>query len=100
MMKKKWILFWNYCIPKGKNGGHIIGKFYVGHFLCVNDNKKSDIWCTSNHALYLVLLQFLWPKNETKEGPNILLLKSWNNLFEKIGCGTIKFFGKCCTFDL
>jgi hypothetical protein len=31
--------FWIYCIPKGKNGGHIIGMFYVGHF-CVNDNKK------------------------------------------------------------
>jgi hypothetical protein len=21
-----------FCIPKGKNGGHIIGMFYVGHF--------------------------------------------------------------------
>jgi hypothetical protein len=39
-MKKKWILFWNYCIPKGKNGGLIIGMCYVDHFLCVNDNKK------------------------------------------------------------
>ncbi len=30
-MKKKWNIFGNYCIPKGKNEGHIIG-MYVCHF--------------------------------------------------------------------
>jgi hypothetical protein len=34
MMKKKLSKFWNYCIPKGKNGILVIGMLYVGHFFC------------------------------------------------------------------
>jgi hypothetical protein len=38
--EKKLNKFWNYCIPKGKTKGLIIGMAYVGHFFCVNDNAK------------------------------------------------------------
>ncbi len=30
--EKKLNKFWNYCIPKGKTKGLIIGMAYVGHF--------------------------------------------------------------------
>jgi hypothetical protein len=35
---------WNYYIPKGKNGGHLIRMFYVSLFFSfVNDNEKMTI---------------------------------------------------------
>ncbi len=60
--KEYKIIWWkkmkkiNYYIFKGKNGDHIIGKYYVGHF-SMWMAMESDTWCTSTHALYIVLFQ-------------------------------------------
>lgn len=53
--EKKLNKFWNYCISKWKTKGLIIEMTYVGHFFLCKWQCKSDIWCTSNYALYVVL---------------------------------------------
>ncbi len=75
MMKKKWNVFGNYCIPKGKNEGHIIGT-YVSRFVYVNDNGKvtldalqimHNMLCYPNHVFSFN------PKKKIKEEFNISL---------------------------
>jgi len=61
MMKTKWKKLWNYYIPKGKNGSHIVGMFYVNHFYVWMAREKWHLmhlkWC----IIYCVILILSFP---------------------------------------
>ncbi len=61
MMRKKWRKIWNYCIPKGKNGGHIIEMFLVGHSSMWMTMKEWQLMHFKSCNVYFVTLIMCFP---------------------------------------
>jgi len=61
MMKKKWRIFLNYSIPKGENGGHIIGMFYVGHSFMWMTMEKWHLMHFKSCVIYYVTTIICFP---------------------------------------
>jgi hypothetical protein len=77
MMKKKWRKGWNYYIPKGKNGGHLIRMFMLVFFFFL-------LWMTMENwqlmhykscivCCVILILCFLLTQKKIKKRYNNLL---------------------------